>query len=465
MAKKKDLKKIPSTVFSRGLSLFNLTVSTGTRYAGMKLGELFSSTEEREKRLQEFFMEQASQLVEELGRLKGSIMKAGQMLSVYGEHFFPPQVNQILKSLQANTRPVVWEEMARTICEQLGEEKFAKLDIEKEPVAAASMGQVYRARIKETGDVIALKVQYPGVDKAINSDLSSLKTILSLSHLVPKGSDFDEVFREIRMMLHYEIDYEREQQQLNWYRHQVRDDPRFIIPKVYAEFSNKRVLAMSYEDGLAIDDPKIAELNQVRRNKLAAAFMDLMLKEIFSWRMVQTDPHFGNYKIRLANEPLEKDRIVLLDFGAVRSFPKRYIEPFAELVQSALNKDMQANFEAGLKLGFMREDDPENVRALFARICFVAIDPFAETYASPQCDGTDEGPEPYLWGQSHLMEQLTELAKDALFTFRLRPPPREAIFLDRKMVGTYTILNKLKLKMGPRGLLRRYLDEVLGTGS
>jgi len=461
MKKNKDLKKIPSNVFSRGMSLFNLTVTTGTRYAGLKFTDLFSSVEEREKRLQEFFLEQASFLVEELGRLKGSVMKAGQMLSVYGEHFFPPQINQILKSLQANTRPVVWEEMERTIRSQLGEEKFAKLEIEREPVAAASMGQVYKAKIKETGEVLALKVQYPGVDKAINSDLRSLKTILSVSHLAPKGSDFDEIFREIRMMLHYEIDYVREMEQLRWYQEKLKDDPRFIIPKVFEEFSTKRLLAMSYEDGIQLDSSELDQVNQERRNRIAASFMELMFKEIFEWRMVQTDPHFGNYKIRLADSNTVHDRILLLDFGAVRVFPKRYIEPFAQLVHSALQKDIQANFEAGLSLGFLREDDNEKVRELFARICFTAIEPFEKRYLSPQCDGSEEGADPYKWAENKLLDKLTELAKDALFTFRLRPPPREAIFLDRKMIGTYTILTKLKLRMGPRTLLEKYLAPYL----
>lgn len=451
MSKKKDLKKIPSNVLSRGYSLLNLTVSTGKRYAGMKFADMFSSVEDREKRLQEFFVEQATQLVDELGKLKGSIMKAGQMLSVYGEHFFPPQINQILKSLQSDSHPVVWEEMKKTIHSQLGDEKFKKLDIDPNPIAAASMGQVYKATIKETGELLALKVQYPGVDKAINSDLRSLKTILSLSHLAPKGSSFDEIFREIRMMLHYEIDYSRELEQLQWYQEQLKNDPRFHIPKVYSEFSNKRVLAMSYEEGLSLDAPELSELSQERRNNLASAFMELMFKEMFEWRQVQTDPHFGNYKIRLAKSDLEKDQIVLLDFGAVRVFPKRYIEPFARLVHSALEKDYEANFQAGLNIGFLRETDSEKVRELFARICFLAIEPFEESYVK----------EPYAWGETKLLENLRDLAKDALFAFKLRPPPREAVFLDRKMVGTYTILTKLRMRMGPRQLLLSYIEPYL----
>lgn len=461
MKKDKELKKIPSHMVSRSLSLLNLTLSSGTRYAGLKLTDLFSSGETREKNLQEFLKGQTSYLVEELGRLKGSIMKAGQMLSVYGEHFFSPQINQILKSLQANTRPVVWSEMEKVIRTQLGEQKFAQLSIDSEPVAAASMGQVYRATIKSSGTLLALKVQYPGVDKAIDSDLNSLKTILSVSHLIPNGSNFDEIFREVRMMLHYEVDYLRELENFELFRNKLADDPRFIIPLVYPEFSTKRLLAMSYEEGLGFDYKKVEDLDQIRRNKIGAALTDLMFKEIFEWRMVQTDPHFGNYKVKLADKFCAEDRIVLLDFGAVRIFPKRYIDAFSELVISALNHDASANFRAGVKLGFLKEEDPAKVRDLFAKICFMAIEGFEEQYASPKNDGSEEGSNPYCWGTCRLVERLAELTKDAIFAFKFRPPPREAIFLDRKMIGVYTTLTRLDFRMGPRGLLLKYIEASL----
>ncbi len=443
--KKKELKKIPSNAFSRGMSLFNLTVATGTRLAGMKIADLVSSSEGKEKRLQDFLLSQASNLVEELGKLKGSIMKAGQMLSMYGEHFFPPQINQVLKALQSDSSPVVWEEMEKCIRTQLGPERFAQLDIDPVPIAAASMGQVYKAKVKASGELLALKVQYPGVDAAIDSDLRSLKTILSVSHLAPKGSDFDEIFREIRMMLHYEIDYLRELEQTQWFGEQLKDDPRFIVPRVYPEFSTKRLLALSFEEGVSIDSLDLARLDQKRRNALALSIVELMFREIFEWRLVQTDPHFGNYKVRLADDKHAHDRVILFDFGAVRNFPKRYIEPFAHLIQAALEHDPDAIFEEGMQLGFMRENDSEKVKDLFAQLCFLAIEPFEERYAGES--------NPYVWAESRLLERVTEIAKDAIFAFRLRPPPREAIFLDRKMIGVYTILSKLSLRAGPRELL------------
>lgn len=457
---KKDqkLEKIASNPLSRGVSLFNLSLNSGARFASLKMKDLFASKEQRKERFQDFLSSQALKIAEELGKLKGSVMKAGQMLSIYGEHFLPPEVNKVLKTLQSDSRPIVWSEMEKVLIRQLGAEKLSELLIDKEPIAAASMGQVYLARIKKNGRQVAIKIQYPGVDKAIDSDLKSLRSILSLSNLVPMGPSFDEVFKEVRMMLHHEADYSRELEMFQFYREKLSDDPRFVVPEVYPEYSSKRLITMSYEQGLSVDSREIRDLEPGRRNRLAASAMELMFKEIFEWRVVQTDPHFGNYKIRISSEPQTPDQIVLLDFGAVRKFPKKYIVPFAKLVQSALEKNTTKNIEAGKSLGFLRENDGEDVLNLFTKICFTAIEAFDAEFASPSIDGSEEGDNPYLWGQTDVIDRLTELAKNAVFTFKLRTPPREAIFLDRKMIGMYTFMTQLNLRMGPRRLLEKYVE-------
>lgn len=450
----KSIKKISSHVFSRSLSLLNLSLTTGAKYASLKIGDFLTSSQDREERLQKFFLSQTAVLVEELGKLKGSIMKAGQMLSIYGEHLFPPQVNDILKTLQTSSRPVAWEEMRKVIKQQLGDQKFALLDIDPEPIAAASMGQVYKAVILATKEVLALKVQYPGVEKAIESDLKSLKTILSLSHLLPSHSGFEDIFKEIRMMLHFETDYLRELSLLNQYRTWLAEDKRFILPKVYEEFSTKRLLALSYEEGFSIDSEEVKQLSDLQRNRLGAGFLDLLFKEIFLWKTVQTDPHFGNYKIRLDGQG---EHIVLLDFGAVRQFPANYIDPFRALVRSSLEHKKEPIIKAGMKMGFLRETDSPEMLELFSHMCFTAIEPFEEVYASEGLDGSSLSGPYYEWGQSDLFKRLSELVKDAAFTFKLRSPPREAIFLDRKLLGIFIILTKLNVKMGPRNLLKSFL--------
>ena len=461
MAKSKsnELNKIASKTVTRGLSLFNLTVSGGAKFASLKIGDIFRNADERERSFARFLSEQATVLAEELGKLKGSIMKAGQMLSVYGEHFLPDEVNSVLKTLQSQSRPVVWAEMEKMLHQQLGADRLAQLDIDMVPVAAASMGQVYRAIHRETGREMALKIQYPGVDKAIDSDLRALRSVLAISNLVPITESFDEIFKEIRMMLHYEADYERELQTLEDYRERLRNDPRFVVPAVYPEFSSKRVLAMEFVDGAGVDSAEVLGLDQRRRNMLGCAIMDLMFKEIFEWRTVQTDPHLGNFKIQIAQDAGQPDRIVLLDFGAVRKFPKRYIDPFRGLVRCAVEGDRSRVVEAGRRLGFLRDDDPDHACELFFTICQLAVEGFAEECASPTLDGSDAGSEAYEWAEAQLLKRISRYAKDAVFAFKLRTPPREAVFLDRKMVGTYILMTVLGMKFGPRQLIQSYVAE------
>ena len=119
--KSEELSKIPSSVLSRSVSLLNLTLSAGTKYAGLKLTDFFATHADKDKRFHEFLQNQAHVLVSELGKLKGSIMKAGQLLSVYGEHFLPPEVNRVLKALQSDSHPVIWSEMKKVLVTQLGE--------------------------------------------------------------------------------------------------------------------------------------------------------------------------------------------------------------------------------------------------------------------------------------------------------------------------------------------------------
>lgn len=459
--RKKVLSKIANNTFERSLSLLNFTMSSGIKFAGHKLAHYMDNKEDKKKYLNKFLRQQTELLVNELSKLKGSIMKAGQMLSVYGEHFLPEELNSILKRLQKDSTPVAWEQMQKVMINQLGQEIIDKLVVNKEPIAAASMGQVYSAKIISTGEELALKIQYPGVDKAIESDLKALRKILQLLQILPSDSSYDEIFKEIRMMLHYEVDYERELKTINEYTSLLASDERFIIPKVYPEFSSKRIIAMSLENGHTINSVEIDSLSQKNKDILAISAMDLMFKEIFLWRIVQTDPHFGNYKVRI-DKGIPK--LVLLDFGAVRKFPVKYINPFANLVYSSINFDYEECIAAGRKLGFLKEKDEKNAYDLFVKICFTAVEGFKKEY-----DNSDESLEikinPYIWGQDDLLKRLANLAKDAVFTFKLRSPPREAIFLDRKMVGLYTLLSHFSLHFGGRRLILKYLEPYLDRQS
>lgn len=439
---KKPLSKIPSGALSRGFALAKVSLSLGTQAASHAVGNLFSDEEKKAQGLKKLLKSQASMLADQLGQLKGSLMKAGQMLSMYGEHFLSPEANAVLKSLQSQSPPLAWPQIEKVLKRQLGAEKLALLVIEHESWASASLGQVHLAIRKSDGKRLALKIQYPGVDQAVESDLKTLRSILTMANLLPRGGTFDEIFQEVRAMLHQEVDYQKELQATRDFREIFADDARVVIPQVFEEFSSGRVLATSFEEGFAVDGPEVAALFQDRRNRLAELALDVYFRELFEVGRVQTDPHFGNYRVRIARGGFD-DQLVLLDFGAVRKFPKSFLAPYRNLVRGAYQRDRVLLKKAALELGFLVEGDSQTLQDRYFEVCELITEPFA-------C-------EEYDWGNSDLPRRVGAKAKEILLAFRLRVPPREIIFLDRKMSGLFIFLAVLKARIRSRDILEKYL--------
>lgn len=257
-------------------------------------------------------------------------------------------------------------------------------------------------------------------------------------------------------MLKHEADYGRELEHLQFFREQLRGDDRLVVPKVYPEYSTKRVVTMSWEEGAPIDSPDVFNLSQNRRNRIGATLIDLMYREMFEWRVVQTDCHFGNFRIRIGEGGLP-DQIVLYDFGAMRKLPKQFMDTYARLILAAATKDFEGVARAGLDIGVLRESDSDEQVDLFVDLCFQSLEPFEEQFASPSIDGSEAGDNPYRWAETDLIERLSLAIKDAIFAFKFRPPPREVLFLNRKMVGTFFFLRKIRFEFGPRDLTLKYV--------
>jgi predicted unusual protein kinase regulating ubiquinone biosynthesis (AarF/ABC1/UbiB family) len=441
--KDNSLSRIKSGTLSRGFSLAKMSLNVGAKAAGHAIGGMFSG-ESSEDRLTALLTSQLGVLSRELGQLKGSVMKVGQMLSVYGEYFLPPEANALLKSLQNQSPPLQWREIKKVLLRELGAEKLAELEISHEPLASASLGQVHRAVRKSDGLVIALKVQYPGVDQAIEGDLKVLKYVLSVSKMIPKGPQYDQIFDEVREMLHQEVDYAQELKLTEEFREFLADDPRFVVPRPIAEFSSRKVLATTLEEGLSVDSPEVQQLSQERRNDLSRAVLELYLKELFEFGAMQTDPHFGNYRIRLGGSGDSKDQLILFDFGAVRKFSPAFLTSYRDLVDGSVHHDRELVNRAATDLGFMQPGDSNELRNSFASVCELICEPFQAGI--------------YNWGEDDLPKRAARESSKLAFQFRLRPPPREIVFLDRKMGGVFIFLSHLKAKIEGRALIESYLE-------
>jgi predicted unusual protein kinase regulating ubiquinone biosynthesis (AarF/ABC1/UbiB family) len=438
---KASMSRLKTEPFERNLALTRLGLNTGGRFVAHSLANVFRNDAQREEADRSFYVERAEALAESLGQLKGSVMKAGQMLSLYGQYFLPPEAVAILSGLQDDTPAVHWSVVAPVLERALGRSRLAELEIDETPMAAASLGQAHRARRHSDGLELVVKIQYPGVADAIESDIRSLSRLVNLSRLAPKGLDLEPIFNEVREMLHREVDYEAEAHFTRSFGERLAEDPRFVVPQVLSEYSTDRVLTTSFEAGVSVRHEDLRALSHDRRNRLGGHFLELFLREFFDWGMVQTDPHFGNYRIRI--DDTGSDRIVLLDFGATRTFGRGFIEAYGEIVAGALEAD-EPRIHAGSKaIGLMDDAFPEAVLKAFSRLCMEVVEPFLDPASGrvPAERFNAEGA--YRWGASDLPLRAWRIASRNALSRYFRVPPREIVFLHRRLAGVFIMLSAL----------------------
>ncbi len=448
------LKKIKSGFFSRGVALARLTAEAATQAATHVAKEWVATEKDADskaERLKVLLSSQTELVAREFGKLKGSVMKVGQLVSMYGEHLLPPEANEFLKKLQSESPPVEFAQLRKSLVRQLSKERLDELDISETPMAAASMGQVHIATRRSDGAKIAMKIQYPGVAKAIDTDLQTLKKVLSIAKLLPKGVDTTLIFAEINQMLHQEVDYKKELANTIEFHDFFESDTAVIIPKVFAEYSSSRVISTEFLEGVAVDCAEVQELSQARRNRLAASFFRVFLKELFELKAMQTDPHFGNYRIRIdtSSEAVSgqvNDQLILLDFGAVRRFSDLFLSRYRWLFAGAVTANREWIVRGGLELGFLEKGDPESLFTHFCELCELFGEPFMV--------------DSYDWGKSDLPKRVIEKGKSMVFDFKLRAPPPEIIFLDRKLGGVFIFLSMLKANFNAKKLIAAYIPQL-----
>jgi predicted unusual protein kinase regulating ubiquinone biosynthesis (AarF/ABC1/UbiB family) len=457
------LSKIKTGSFERRLSLTKAGLVAGTRMAGQYTATLFSSKEVKANSRKRALSREALYLAGELGKLKGSVVKIGQIMALYGEHFLPVEVTEALHTLEEKTQALDWSIIRGVLFENLGSGAMAELDIEEEPIGTASLGQVHRARVKATGEQICLKVQYPGVAEAIDADLDAVAQILRLANFATKGPAFDDWLNEVRLMMHKEVNYLVEAETTARFHEMLKDDDRYIVPRVFPDYSDRRVLATSYEPGYHVSSSEVAALPQGLRDALGLSFLDLFLRELFIWHEMQTDPNFGNYRVRVDDSGA---KLVLLDFGAVQAYSSDFIYPVCSMIKAAYYQDLSGVIEGGIALEFMKRDWPDEVLNQFGQVCMAVLEPLVPRGASKVAgsnptDGGDQwyGPDDkYSWYDSDLPTRIAKRAARSALNRYFKIPPKEFVFLNRKLVGVYTFISVLHAEFNGESLLKEYID-------
>ncbi|HEX6591768.1 MAG TPA: AarF/ABC1/UbiB kinase family protein [Moraxellaceae bacterium] len=450
-----QMKRLKTGAFERRLSLAKAGFIAGARFATGTAGSLFSSPEERDEKRRRVMAEQAQYLVRELGKLKGSVVKIGQMMALYGEHFLPPEITRALHQLNDDTSALAWSSLEPVLRAQLGDKRFNELDIDPEPLGAASLAQVHRARRKSDGTELVLKIQYPGVAQAIDSDLNLVTQMLKLTKAVPQTREFEDWLGEVRMMMHREVNYPQEMETTRLFHSYLKDDPRYIVPRIYGDYCTDTVLCMSFERGVPINSPIVLGLSQERRNRIAEAALDICCREVFVWGELQTDPNFGNYLVRLAEKEGEHDRIVLLDFGAVRDFPDDLLALARKLTRAAFYRDREAMLAAMQGFSFFNGMQ-QSTKDSIVEVLFLAMEPFSDLKNAPAEALTPEGN--YAWARSRLHNRVTSLAGKSAATRQFTIPPKEVMFISRKFMGAYTFMTVIDAQIYARAILEPYLQ-------
>jgi predicted unusual protein kinase regulating ubiquinone biosynthesis (AarF/ABC1/UbiB family) len=383
----------------------------------------------------------AARLADRLARMRGAAMKLGQMLSMESEDLLPPELARALAGLRSAACAMPPSQLRRVLGREYGkgwQSRFAHF--EYEPIAAASIGQVHRARTAD-GRELALKVQYPGVARSIDSDVDNAVALLRTLRLLPAEIDLGGIAAAARQQLHEEADYLAEAASLRRYRALVAGEAGLLVPRVHADLSTRRVLAMDYAEGIALDELADAHVAQAERDRVGALLERLLFRELFEFRFMQTDPNFANYLYQPRT-----GRVALLDFGAARHLPREFVARYARITRAIMRGDRDAARAGAVDIGYLRpDDDAAHVRSTL-ELLFLVCEPLARRG-------------PYDFAASNLAlraGQLTFLPGFAAGTLRLPPP--ETMFLHRKLVGSFLLCARIRARVDVRDLILPFLE-------
>ena len=427
----------PATGANRLLKLAGMTASVAGRYAGSKIKSIVQSADAAALGRAAAHAKNGEAIARTLGELKGAAMKVGQMASIASD-ILPKELSSALATLQRDAPPMPFEVIAGQIEVELGGSPDALFErFDREPFAAASIGQVHRARVD--GREVVVKVQYPGVDASADSDLAHLKVALRASGLVkvPKEA-LDALFVELRDRLIEELDYAREADNARAFRafHAERH-PFVVIPEVIGERSTRRVLTMAYEPGDTLGTIRPEGYSQALRNRVGEHLTRAFFAELFELQAIHADPNPANFAARLDGT------LVVYDFGCVKRIPDEVMNPWRDTVRAAMVEDYDAVDRGLLALGVRRPGGPQ-VEASFYKA-------WRDVFAPPVLE------ESYDFARSPIAEQVMKLVPRAVERMGSFQPAAAIAYIDRAIAGHFGNLRNLGARGSFGPIVRAYL--------
>ena len=414
--------KTARTPGRRFMKLASMTASIATKTVTNSLKNLTADEEQKNAARSQLFQDIGIQIADTLGEMKGAVMKVGQIASQYKD-IFPPEVAKAISKLQRQAPAMPFAEIKAQVEKELGKplDKIFK-HFDETPFAAASIGQVHKA-ILPNGEQVVVKVQYPGVDEACESDLKQVRLALRLMGVLKIDRKLqDRLFQEIQESLDNELNYQIEAQNLEVARtfHAALDD-KIIIPQVFKDYSSRHILTLSLEQGENIETA--STWSQRTRNTLGRRLLRAMGQEIFYLKRFHCDPHPGNFAFR------QDGSVVIYDYGGVKTLSNDVVHHFRQLIHAARAQDI-AEIEQHLDalqaisaLGKFPED-------LYLQWLEVLMRPLTTHYDFAENSAHHDG---------------VELVKSSLKYWDVFKPSPDTLMVNRTISGHYWNLIHLKV--------------------